>query len=75
MSEVNSAMKESCHCWRADHGGVVRNRDVTSGLWSVSRRNWRPSSKNLKCLTALKAASSSLSKVEYLVPGPDSFFE
>ena len=75
MSEVNSAMKESCRCWRADHGGVVRNRDVTSGLWSVSRRNWRPSRRNLKCLTALKAASSSLSKVEYLVPGPDSFFE
>ena len=68
-------MKESCPCWRADHGGVVRNRDVTSGLWSVSRRNWRPSRRNLKCLTALKAASSSLSKVEYLVPGPDSFFE
>jgi hypothetical protein len=35
----------------------------------------RPSSKNLKCLTALKAASSSLSKVEYLVPAPDSFLE
>jgi hypothetical protein len=66
-------MKESCRCWRADHGGMVQNRDVTSGLWSVSRRNWRPSSKNLKCLTALKAASSSLSKVEYLVPAPDNF--
>ncbi len=26
-----------------------------------------------KCLTALKAAGSSLSKVEYLVPTPDSF--
>ncbi len=75
MSEVNSTMKESCRCWRADQGGVVRNRDVTSGLWSVSRRNCRPSSKNLKCLTALKAASSSLSKVEYLVPAPDSFLE
>ena len=75
MSDVNSAMKESCRCWRADHGGVVRNRDVTSGLWSVSRRNWCPSSKNLKCLTALKAASSSLSKVEYLVPTPDNFLE
>jgi hypothetical protein len=75
MSDVNSAMKESCRCWRADHGGVVRNRDVTSGLWSVSRRNCRPSSKNLKCLTALKAASSSLSKVEYLVPAPDNFLE
>jgi hypothetical protein len=75
MSEVNSAMKESCRCWRADHGGVVRNREVTSGLWSVSRRNRRPSSKNLKCLTALKAASSSLSKVEYLVPAPDNFLE
>jgi hypothetical protein len=75
MSDVNSAMKESCRCWRADHGGVVRNRDVTSGLWSVSRRNCRPSSENLKCLTALKAASSSLSKVEYLVPAPDSFLE
>ncbi len=66
MSDVSSAMKESCRC------GVVRNMDVTSGLWSVSRRNCRPSSKNLKCLTALKAASSSLSKVEYLVPAPYS---
>jgi hypothetical protein len=75
MSVVNLAMKESCCCWRADHGGVVRNRDVTSGLWSVSRRNCRPSSKNLKCLTALKAASSSLSKVEYPVPAPDSFLK
>ncbi len=75
MSDVNSVMKESCRCWRADHGGVVRNRDVTYGLWSVSRRNCRPSSRNLKCLTALNAASSSLSKVEYLVPAPDSFLE
>ncbi len=75
MSEVNSAMKESGRCWRANHGGVVRNRDVTSSLWSVSRLNCRPSSKNLKYLTALKAASSSLSKVEYLVPAPDSFLE
>ncbi len=75
ISDVNSVMKESCRCWRPDHGGVVRNRDVTSGLWLVSRRNCRPSSKNLKCLTALKAASSSLSKVEYLVPAPDNFFE
>jgi hypothetical protein len=75
MSDVNSAMKESCCCWRVDHGGVVRNRDVTSGLWSVSRRNCRPSSRNLKCLTALKAASSFLSKVEYLVPAPDSFLK
>jgi len=75
ISDVNSAMKESCHCWQADHGGVVRNRDVTNGLWSVSRRNCRPSSRNLKCLTALNKASSSLSKVEYLVPVPDSFLE
>ena len=75
MSEVNSAMKESSRYWQADHGGVVRNREVTSGLWSVSRRNCHPSSKNLKCLTALKAASSSLSKVGYLVPAPDSFLE
>jgi hypothetical protein len=75
MSDVNSVMKESCRCWRADHGGVVRNREVTSGLWSVSRRNCRPSSKNLKYLTALKAASSSLSKVEYLLLAPDSFLE
>ncbi len=36
MSDVNSAMKESCRCWRADQCGVVRNRDVTYGLWSVS---------------------------------------
>ncbi len=75
MSDVNSAMKESYRCWQADHGGVVRNRDVTCGLWLVSRRNCLPSSKNLKCLTALKVASSSLSKVEYLVPAPDSFLE
>ncbi len=75
MSDVNSAMKDSCLCWQADQGGVVRNRDVTSGLWSVSRRNCRPSSRNLKSLTALKAASSSLSKVEYLMPAPDSFLE
>jgi len=53
----------------------VLNRDVTSGLWSVRKRNCRPSSRNLKCLAALKAASSSLSKVEYLVPAPDSFLE
>ncbi len=33
MSEGNSAMKESCRCWQADHGGFVPNRDVTSGLW------------------------------------------
>ncbi len=75
MSDVNSAMKESCHCQRADHGDVVRNRDVTSGLWSVNRRNCHPSSKNLKCLTVLKAASSSLSKVECLVPAPNNFLE
>ncbi len=75
MSDVNSAMKECCCRWRADHGGVVRNMDVTSGLWSVSRQNCHPSSRNLKCLTALKAASSSLSKVEYLVPAPDRFWE
>jgi hypothetical protein len=73
--DMNSAMKESCHCWQADHGGVVRNRDVTNGLWSVSRRNCHPSSRNLKCLTALNKASSFLSKVEYLVPVPDSFLE
>ncbi len=54
---------------------MVGNRDVTSGLWSVSRRNCRPSRRNLKCLTALNAASSSLSKVEYLVPAPDSFLD
>jgi hypothetical protein len=75
ISDVNSVMKDICLCWRANQGGVVRNRDLTSGLWSVSRRNCCPSSRNLKCLTALKAASSSLSKVEYLVPAPDSFLE
>jgi len=36
MSDVNSAMKDSCRCWRADQGVVVQNRDVTSGLWSVT---------------------------------------
>ncbi len=35
----------------------------------------RPSSRNLKCLTAPKASSSSLWKVEYLVPAPDNFLE
>jgi hypothetical protein len=33
MSDLNSAMKDNCLCWRADQGGVVRNKDVTSGLW------------------------------------------
>jgi hypothetical protein len=75
MSDVNSTMKDNCRCWRADQGNAVRNRDVTSALWSVSRRNRHPSSRNQKCLTALKAASSSLVKVEYLVPAPDSFLE
>ncbi len=37
MSDVNLAMKISCRCQQPDQGGVVRNRDVTSGLWSVSR--------------------------------------
>ncbi len=54
---------------------MVQNRNLTSGLLSVSRRNCLPSSRNLKCLTALKAASSFLSKVEYLVPVPNSFLE
>jgi hypothetical protein len=54
---------------------MVRNRDVTSGLWSVNRQNRRASSRNLKCLTALNATSSSLSKVEYQVPTADSFLE
>ncbi len=62
MSDVNSAMKDSCRCWRVDQGGVVRNRDVPSDLWSVSRRNRRPSSRNLKCQTALPAPSGQLLK-------------
>jgi hypothetical protein len=66
MSDVNSTMKESCLCWRADHGGVVQNRDVMRGLWSVSRRNCHPSSKNLKCLTAESGQQLS---VEGGVPG------
>jgi hypothetical protein len=65
MFDVNLAKKDSFHCWRADQGGMVRNRDVTSGFWSVSRQNRRPSSRNLKCLTALKAASSSLSTASW----------
>ncbi len=28
-SEVNSAMKDNCCCWRADQGGVVLNRAVS----------------------------------------------
>jgi hypothetical protein len=32
------AMKDSCRCWQSDQGGMVRNRAVTSGLWSVRRR-------------------------------------
>ncbi len=34
MSEVNSAMKDNCHCWQADQGGMVQNRAGTRGLWS-----------------------------------------
>jgi hypothetical protein len=73
--DVNSVMKDNYRCWQADHGDVVWNRDVTSGLWSVSRRKRRPSSRNRKWRTALKAARSSLLKVEYQVPAPYSFFE
>jgi hypothetical protein len=75
MSDVKSAMKESCRCWRADQGGMVRNRDVTCGLCSVSRQRRRRSSMNLKCLTVLKAASNALTKVENFAPTPVSFFE
>ncbi len=73
-------------CEFADEGelsllaGRPRRRGAEQGCdeqLAVSRRNCRPSSKNVKCLTALKAASSSLSlsKVEYLVPAPDNFLE
>jgi hypothetical protein len=75
MLEVNSAMIDNCRCWQADQGGVVRNRAMTRGLWSVRRQKRPPSSRDLKCRTALKAASSSLSKVEYWVPAPYSFLE
>ncbi len=67
--------EKECRCLRANQGGMVRNRAVTSGLWSVRRRKCRPSSRNRKCWTALKAASSSLLNVEYRVPAPDGFFK
>jgi hypothetical protein len=38
MSDVNSAMKESCRCWRAGQGGVVWNRDVTNQWLVVSEQ-------------------------------------
>jgi hypothetical protein len=34
MSEVYSAMKERCLCWRAVHDSVVRARANVNGLWS-----------------------------------------
>jgi hypothetical protein len=73
MSEVYSAMNNSCRCWQADQDGVVQNKAVTRGLWSVRRRKRHPS--NRKWRIALKATSSSLLKVEYQLPTPDSFFE
>ncbi len=60
-------MKDNCCCWRVDQRGVVRNSAVTSGLWSVSSRKRRPSSKNRKWRTVLKAASSF--PVECGIPG------
>jgi hypothetical protein len=44
MSEVYSAMKERCLCWRAVHGSVVRARANVSGLWSVNMVKLWPSS-------------------------------
>lgn len=46
-----------------------------SGLWSVYRVNVRPSRKCLKCLMALKAAKSSLSKALYFFSVSESFLE
>jgi hypothetical protein len=59
----NSAMKESCRCWRADQGCdqwlVVSEEAKLSPLQQESEMSDRPD-----------AASSSLSKVECLVPAP-----
>ena len=71
MSEVNSPISDRCLSYLADQGGVVQNRAVTSGLWSVSRQNRHPNSRNLKWRMVLKAARSSLSKLDYC--SPDSF--
>jgi hypothetical protein len=60
---------------RPQRCGAEQGRNERLVVGVGSRVNCRPSSKNLKCLTALKAASSSLSKVEYMVPAPDSFLE
>jgi hypothetical protein len=75
MSEVNSEMNANCLCWRADHGGDTLERAETSGLWSVSSRNLRASRRNRKCRMAVKAANSSLSKVEYQLSVELSFLE
>ncbi len=74
-SVVNSEMYARWRCWRADCGGVTQVMAATSGLWSVRSWNCLPSNKNLKWRMVAKAASSSLSKVEYFASAGASFFE
>jgi hypothetical protein len=74
-SNVNSDTKARCRCWRADCGGVTRVMEATRGLWSVRSVNCLPSRRKRKCRIVRKAASNSLSNVEYLTSAVESFFE
>ncbi len=64
MSDMNSAMKESCRCWWANHGSVVRNRDVTSGSEEAKLSSLQQESK-----MSDRAESSQQFPVEGGVPG------
>ena len=47
---VNSKMKDSCLCWRADQGGETLNRACVRGLWSAKKVKFLPSRRKQKCL-------------------------
>jgi hypothetical protein len=66
-SVVNSDTNAKCRPCRAEAGGDTLCMAKVKGLWSVRRVNLLPSKTKRKCLTAAKAANSSLSNAEYLV--------
>ena len=55
---VNSEMKASCRCWRADHDGETRERADTRVRWSARTWNLRPSNSNRKWWRARNTLSS-----------------
>jgi hypothetical protein len=61
---VYSEMKASCHCWRPEAGSETLRRAANNCFWSVHNWNCLPSSLEQKFLMPMKAARSSLSKVE-----------